>query len=111
MNKTEVKELTNKLGLLKIKIDNELTVFDPEFIKQIHDKARKAMRKGATVTWEDGRTEWFDDHEIYDSSKAITSEAYTWSADGTKVAHERYLTTKIGDKIEKKFIKRIFKSF
>ncbi len=83
---------TKKLPkLLGIQIDNVLHIFSPELRTQFVAQAMRALSRGSTVKWDDGRTQWQSTCEIIDSTKT-GSKMYTWR--GELVKANVYLHTK-----------------
>lgn len=76
-----------------------------------HKRARRALGRGATVTWEDGTREYWISSMIVDVSKE-GSEQYTWDATGNLVLHETtaHLVYPTGER-GRRPLRRRYKSF
>lgn len=85
--------MSRKTKLNTIKADSTLYVFDDGSREQVVKKVKAALRKGATVTWEDGSVQWITVNHRIDASKR-GSEVYTWDKSGEKVKADLVLMTK-----------------
>jgi hypothetical protein len=93
-----------KLKLHSIRVDDTLNVFNEGARAQVVAKAKKALKNGSTVTWEDNSTQWQEVFIKIDSTKK-GSQHYTWNKSGEKVLAEIFLATKApSGKITKKKI-------
>ena len=86
-----------KIVIRKIRITTatveEINLFTDADREMIEAKAKKAMARGATITWEDGRKEWIEAREKVDATKQ-GSAMYTWDKSGDKVKANVILKTK-----------------
>jgi len=86
-----------------------LNIFDSDSRRIVEQRAWAAMRKGATVRWEDGRKEWIEERHRIDLTKT-GSAMYTWDKKGDKVLADVFLVTAHPDgrrtekRIGKKFV-------
>ena len=70
----------------------EINLFTDETFAVVEAKAKKAMAKGATIQWEDGRKEWIAVSHKVDLTKR-GSAMYTWDKAGDKVKGDVILKT------------------
>jgi len=109
----EVKEVLSRLR--KMRIGDTLIIFCDETEEEVKGIAHRALKKGETVVWEDGRTQWIDDDVIFDFDRAKAegeSAGYTWTSDGNRVAFDRFLCTKSKDgEVTKERQRRVYKDF
>jgi hypothetical protein len=82
--------------------------FGADGVAKVEQQAKKALARGATITWPDGRTEWIENREVLKPGTE-GSARYTWSGD--RVLCERVLCTKQGGSITKKIIGKVYIDF
>jgi len=102
-----------RIHRIKVSTGEEATIYlcDDENLAAITAKAEKAMKAGATVTWQDGRQQWINDDILFDSSKN-GSAAFQWDRSGNRVKHERFLVTRTPDgQIRTEAVGTVFKRF
>ncbi len=85
-----------KTKILGIKWGSTLNICQPETRHIVAAQAELALKRGETVTWEDGRKEWLEVVHLVDLSKR-GSKMYTWDRAGMKVKAEVFRVTRAKD--------------
>lgn len=92
------------MKLLSIQWGSTLNVCQPETRHVVAAQAERALSRGETVIWEDGRKEWLEIIHRVDLSQR-GSKMYTWDRAGDKVKADVFRVTKaISGSISKKKI-------
>ena len=74
--------------LYRIQIGSVLHLCDDDTFNSIRDLAVSALKKGETVVWQNGDTQWICHHIVVDNMESpFASERYTWNKSGNKTLH------------------------
>lgn len=87
MNRDEVIEILAAAPKTAISIDDTVELaIGAEAVKKVIAKAKRAMKTGSTITWEDGSEEWMHYEPVIDMEK-LGSEQFTWDASGDRIKY------------------------
>lgn len=89
----KAKRETKGLNLLRIQWGDTMNICQAETRHVVAAQAEKALVRGETVTWEDGRKEWLEIIHIVDLAQR-GSQMYIWDKAGDKVKADIFRVTK-----------------
>ncbi len=103
--------LEAKSGLVKIGHNFELWMGGSGPRTAVHEKAKRALKRGETVVWENGTKQWVI-HEAIINIEEQASAQFIWNKAGEKAKHNTILHTKLKNgETSKKIIGTSFREF
>jgi hypothetical protein len=104
----------DKMKLLQLTIETankrEVVIHDDETREQVEARANRAMSRGATITWQDGREEWMDKAPLF---KAGVDNSITllWHQDGNRIRVEILKATKVNGEITREVLRTVWMDY
>lgn len=94
MNKQKARKILRDAEKTSIQIDDSLEIaIGPNAVAEVTAKAEKALKKGKTVRWSNGLTQWIKHVPIVNKDRN-GSEKFVWDKSGNKIKHQTVLFSK-----------------